>query len=281
VKNKPRVVFLIPAASARRVKDWHVGCAYFKQTLSSVLNSRGDDYCIVAAGHEFPKFQLPQDPRFKFLSLDHPLPSKKDGDHHAAVKDKMTKLAAAWDYAKSAWDPQYVMKLDWDDLISSRLLEWLVSAKNEAGYLIKHGWIWNSQVPYLVQRTEYFDRVCGSCLLIRSDLADQTGPFLTHVEGTNLSAEGHRFAANDHHSLVPGSGIGTLLLNDSHQRYAAQFDYLGQRLAAVPFNAAVCRIGHGNNAGQPFGTETPRMLLGRLRRTRLVTPKLRKEFMLD
>lgn len=281
MKTQPRVVFLIPVPSARRVKDWHVGCAYFKQTLSSILNSRSGDYCIVAAGHEFPKFQLPHDPRFKFVSVDHPLPSQKDGDYAAAVKDKMIKLAAAWYYAKSLWNSQYVMKLDWDDLISSRLVEWLLSAKSEAGYLIKRGWIWRSQVPYLVQRTEYFDRVCGSCLLIRSDLADQTGPFLTHVEGTSLSPEGHRFAANDHYSLVPGSGIGTLLLNDSHQRYAAQFDYLGQRLGTVPFNAAVCRIGHGNNAGQPFGTETARMLLGRVRRTRVVTPKLRREFMLD
>jgi hypothetical protein len=174
-----------------------------------------------------------------------------------------------------------VMKLDWDDLISSRLVEWLVSVKGEAGYLLKHGWIWRSHVPYLVQRTEYFDRVCGSCLIIRSDLADQTGPFLTHVEGTNLTPDGNRFAANDHYSLVPGSGMGTLLLNDSHQRYAAQFHYLGHRLATVPFNAAVCRIGHGNNAGQPFGTETARMLLGRLRRTRLITPRLRNEFMLE
>ena len=267
--------------SAQRVKDWQVGCTSFKQTLSSILNSGADDYCIVAAGHEFPNFQLPQDWRFKFLSLDHPLPSQKDGDYPAAVKDKIIKLAAAWDYAKSARNPQYVMKLDWDDLISSRLVEWLISAPNQAGYLINRGWIWRSQVPYLVQRTEYFDRVCGSCLLIRSDLADQTGPFLTHVEGTSLSPEGHRFAANDHHSLVPGSGIGTLLLNDSHQRYAAQFDYLGQRLATVPFNAAVCRIGHGNNAGQAPRTDSARMLLGRLRRTQLITPKMRNEFMLS
>ena len=281
VKSKPRVVFLIPVPSEQRVKDWRVGCVYFKQTLSSILNSKGDDYCIAAAGHEFPNFQLPQDPRLKFLSLDNPLPSQKEGDYPAAVKDKIVKLAAAWDYAKSAWNPEYVMKLDWDDLISSRLVEWLVSAKNEPGYLIRHGWIWRSQVPYLVQRTEYFDRVCGSCLLIRSDLVEQTGPFLTHVEGTRLSPEAHQFAADDHHSLVPGSAMGTLLLNDSHQRYAAQFDYLGHKLAPVPFNAAVCRIGHGNNAGQPLGTETARMLLGRLRRIRLVTPKLRNEFMLD
>ena len=40
----------------------------------------------------------------------------------AAVKDKMIKLAAAWDYAKCTWNPQYVMKVDWDDLVSSRLV---------------------------------------------------------------------------------------------------------------------------------------------------------------
>src|SRR2546430_7444821 len=52
-----RIAFLIPVPSTQRVKDWHVGCLYFKQTLSSILNSRADDYCIVAAGHEFPNFQ--------------------------------------------------------------------------------------------------------------------------------------------------------------------------------------------------------------------------------
>ena len=236
---------------------------------------------MAVAGHEAPDFQMPQGPRFKFLSLEHPLPSEECGHYCAAVKDKMIKLAAAWEYAKSACDPQYVMKLDWDDLLSSRLVEWLCSVKDEGGYLLKHGWIWRSQIPYLVQRTEYFDRACGSCLIIRSDLADQTGPFLTHVEGVELGPEAHRFAANDHYSLVPGSEIGTLLLNDSHQRYAAQFEYLGHTVATVPFHAAVCRIGHGNNAGQPFGTETARMFLGRLRRTRLVTPRLRNEFMLE
>ena len=281
MNQRPRIAFLIPIPSAQRAKDWRVGCALFRQTLSSILNSTVQDYHVVVAGHQAPDFALPQDPRFKFLSLDHSLPSQKNGDYPAAVKDKMIKLAAAWDYAKSRWKPQYVMKLDWDDLISSRLVEWLISERKEAGYLIKCGWIWRSQVPYFVQRTEYFDRVCGSCLIIRSELADRPGPFLTHVEGTDLGPEGYRFAANDHYSLVPGSGIATLLLNDSHQRYAAQFEYLGQRLATVPFNAAVCRIGHGNNAGQPFGTESGRMFLGRLRRTRLITPSLRKEFMLS
>jgi len=237
--------------------------------------------CVVVAGHEAPDFHLPSDARFKFLCLDHPLPSQEDGYYLAAVKDKLMNLAAAWKYAKSTWNPEYVMKLDWDDLVSSRLVEWLKNARGEAGYLIKHGWIWRSGSRHVIQSTEYFDRVCGSCLIIRSDLADLTGPFLTEVEGAVLDQEGRRFAANDQYSLVPGSGTGTLLLNDNHQRYTAQFAHLGHRLATVPFNAAVCRI-HENNAGggESRATQTVRILVGRIRRTRLVTPRLKKEFML-
>jgi hypothetical protein len=279
--SKPRLAFLIPIASPQRAKDWRLACSLFRQTLASVFNSTHENYCVVVVGHEPPDFELPEHPRFRFLSVDHPLPSLEDGYWFAAVRDKMIKLAAAWNYAKSTWNPQYVMKLDWDDLISSRLVEWLVSMQNEAGYLIKHGWILRSSGRRLIERTEYFDRVCGSCLIIRSEFADEEGPFLTQVEGATLDESDSRFAASDHYSLILGAGTGTLLLNDCHQRYAAQFAYLGQRLATVPFNAAVCRIGHGNNAGILSRTQTARMFLGRIRRTRLITPKLRKEFMLD
>jgi len=259
-----------------------MGCALFKQTLSSIFNSTNPSYCVVVAGHEAPNFELPKNRRFKFLSLDHPLPPLENGYYLAAVKDKLIKLRSAWEYAKSTWEPNYVMKLDWDDLISSRLVDWLVSAKDEAGYLIKHGWILSSNGRRFIQRTEYLDRFCGSCLIIRSDLADRTGPFLTHVEGVRLDDAGYEFVTRDQYSLVPGSRIGTLLLNDSHQRYAAQFAYLGYQLQTVPFSAIVSRRDHRNNAGaEPYRTPTLRMFLGRIRRTRLVTSRLRKQFKLD
>ncbi len=275
------MVFLIAIASPRRVKNWHLACAYFKQTLSAIFNSTDGSYCVVVAGHEPPDFQLPQDPRFKFLSLDHPLPSLEHGRWVAAVKDKMIKLATAWDHAKSTWNPQYVMKLDWDDLVSSRLVEWLVSAEDEAGYRIKYGWVWRSSFPRLIQRTERFDRSSGSCLIIRSDLADKTGPFLHSCDGTEFDEVSQQIEAADPYSLVPGAATGTLLLNDTTNRAEAQFAYLGHRLAIVPFNAAVYRIGHGNSAsGRHHRIQTMRMFLGCIRRTRLVTPSLKKEFML-
>ncbi|PYL25441.1 MAG: hypothetical protein DMF44_02505 [Verrucomicrobia bacterium] len=94
-------------------------------------------------------------------------------------------------------------------------------------------------------------------LLGRSDRT-----ILTEVEGSVLDQAGRRFAADDQYSLVPGSGTGTLLLNDNHQRYAAQFAYLGYRRATVSFKAAVCRIREDNaGGGESRGTQTVRMLL--------------------
>src|SRR5262245_49103219 len=83
--HKPLIAFLIPIASARIVNDWHLACAFLKQTLSSKFNSTSGNYCIVVAGHEPPDFQLPQDPRFEFMSVDHPLPSQQIGYSPAAV----------------------------------------------------------------------------------------------------------------------------------------------------------------------------------------------------
>jgi hypothetical protein len=279
--QRPRIVFLIPIASPRVVKDWQLACAYFKQTLSSIFNSTGGNYCVVVAGHELPDFQLPQDPRLKFLSLDHPLPSQEDGYYLAAVRDKMIKLGAAWNYAKSTWNPQYVMKVDWDDLVSSRLVDWLNTAEDEAGYYIKSGYVWNCGSRYLIQITETFGLVCGTCLIIRSDVADCVGPFWNATNGATVDENTRQIERTDNRSLIPGPGSGTILLNDDHGRAEAQFSYIGYKLGIVPFRAAVYRVQNRASVSQRgFKIPTMRFLLGHIRRTRLINDKLRREFRL-
>ena len=278
----PTVVFLIPIASPQVVKNWSRGCALFQRTLGSIFNSTNGDFRVVVAGHEPPDFPLPQDERFKFLSVNHPVPLPGSTSWVEPVRDKMLKIAAAWDYAKTNWNPRYVMKVDWDDLVSSRLVEWIVRAPDAAGYRVKYGWIWRPTSRGFIQCTEEFDRMCGSCLIIRRDVADMVGPFLHSSDGAKFDPAGQQLEASDRYSLIPGADTGTLLLNDSHSRAEAQFAYLGHALPAVPFRAAIYRIGHGNNAtGNFHRTQTLRMLLGRLRRTRLVTAGLKREFNLE
>lgn len=280
--NDPGVVFLIPFASRKVRANWSTACRYLQQTIRSIRNSASQNYVVVVAANEEPEAEIGFDSKVHFLSVNHPFPS-----HHfprvAGRLDKLAKIDAAWRYAKSTWKPKYVMKLDADDLISSQLVGWLDDNGTEAGYLIRHGWLWRSGATYLIQRTENLDRVCASCLIIRTDMSDLAGPFLTEAEGVELGPAGSSFAMRDHHSLVPGSGTTTLLLNDTHQRYAAQFSYLGHTLPTLPFNAIVYRVSSDSLAsasGDRIRKFNFRIMLGAVRRTRFITHRLRDEFML-
>lgn len=281
IDGRPAVGFLISFASRRTKSRWDMACAHLRQTLKSVQNSTSKSYCVVVAGHEAPDFNIETD-KVCFLSVDHDIPHHEDAVVRGRL-DKLAKIAVAWNYAKSRWNPHYLMKLDADDLISSRLVQWLEDFGREPGYLIRHGWVWRSGTRHVLQFTESLDRVCASCLIVRSDIVEQEGPFLTQVEGTRFNEVSVNFAASDRYSLVPGSGTSTLLLNDSHQRYAAQFAYLGQKLATVPFRAVVYRIGNpdSNSAVLKTGRPTLRMILGTIRRTRLITRQLKREFPLE
>ena len=285
MNDRPTLAFIIPFASRKVKSHWNEACGHLRQTLRSIQNSSSGNYRVIVAGHEPPEFDVSFDSRFHFLSLNHPTPS----DHNyppAFVLDKLTKVAAAWNYANPTWNPKYVMKLDADDLVSSKLVEWLDNADEEAGYLIRHGWVWRSGSRYLLQRTEYFDRTCGSCLIIRNDVADKTGPFLTEWEGVPSDEASSSFATSNEHSAISESRISTLLLNDSFTRFAAaQFAHLGLRLRTIPFSAVIYRTGNSDSIEGGIRltrtqTQTLRMLIGRIRRTRLITKALRKEFML-
>jgi hypothetical protein len=260
---------------------WDEACAHLRQTLNSVQNSTSESYCVVVAGHEAPDFNFKSNARCCFISVNRAIPNHEDPVVRGRL-DKLAKIAAAWEHATAAWNPKYVMKLDADDLISSKLVHWVENFGGEPGYLIKHGWVWRSGARHVFQSTEYLDRVCASCLIVRSDIAEQEGPFLTGAEGARLDEASSSFAATNHYSLVPGSGTSTLLLNDSHQRYAAQFTYLGYKISTVPFKAVVYRTGNpeSNSATLKTGRPTLRMRLGAIRRTKLITNSLRREFAL-
>jgi hypothetical protein len=277
--EKPAVVFLIPIAAPAVVRDWPLACRNFQRTLGSLFNSTNANFRVAVAGHAPPDFPLPADERFKFLTVSHPVPAREQTTWVAPVRDKMLKISAAWEFAKAVWQPRYVMKVDWDDLISARLVDWLDQEPDAAGYRVKYGWIWRPRPRGFIQQSDEFDRMCGTCLIIRSDLADQEGPFLHSSDGAKFDAASQRLEGEDKYSLIPGAATGKLLLNDSHSRAEAQFAYLGHQLQVVPFRAAIYRIGHGNNAtGDYHRVSNLRMLLGRIRRLRPITSHLKREF---
>src|SRR5262249_16622090 len=157
MSEQPSVVFLIPFASREVRSNWPTACTYLRQTLRSIRNSDSENYRVVVAANEEPEPEMGFDSRIYFGSVKESF--QVNLDHRAAHRlDKLAKIDAAWRYAKSQWQPKYVMKLDADDLVSSKLVGWLDDFGREAGYLIKHGWRWHSGSRYLIECTEDFDR---------------------------------------------------------------------------------------------------------------------------
>lgn len=278
MSKRPSLGFIIPFAPKKRKKNWSNACLHLKQTIQSIRNSTNLNFSVVVVSHDDPCFDFGSDERISLLKVDYPLPEHKNSST-APKLDKLHKIHAGWNYLKSHNHPRYVMKLDADDFISCKLVDWVDRFATDPGYLIRHGWIWKSGEKHFIQKTESLDRICGSCLIIRNDIADIEGPFLTEVEGHVLDDESSKFADDNHYSIVPGSGIASLILNDSHQRYEAQFKYLGYHLETLPFHAVVYRDANPDSMG--LGNrhkESIRMKLGKIRRTRMLTNKIKKEY---
>ena len=133
--EEPSVVFLIPFASRQVRPNWSTACKYLEQTIRSIRNSAIQNYRVIVAGNEEPELEKGFDGKVHFLSVNK-FPSHLD--YRAALRlDKLAKIDAGWTHAKSKWKPKYVMKLDADDFISSRLVGWLDDEWNR-------GWLSNS-----------------------------------------------------------------------------------------------------------------------------------------
>ena len=137
--EEPSVVFLIPFGSRQVRANWSTACEYLQQTSvryetrpftiteSSLLVMKSRKL----KKHSIAKFIFCRNNQF-LLHLD---------VRAAQRSDKLAKIGAGWTHAKSKWQPEYVMKLDADDFISSRLVGWLDANGTEAGYLIRYGWL--------------------------------------------------------------------------------------------------------------------------------------------
>jgi hypothetical protein len=129
--EKPSVVSLISFGSRQVRANWSTACKYLQQTIRSIRKSAIHNYRVIVAGDEEPELEKAFDSKVHFLSVNNQFPSYLDV-RAAQRSDKLAKIGAGWTHAKSKWQPEYVMKLDADDFISSRLVGWLDANGTEA-----------------------------------------------------------------------------------------------------------------------------------------------------
>lgn len=239
--------------------------------MLSVLANDNPRLAVLIVGHESPMEHLPTDDRIHFLDCGFTPPAAGVARTPTVIiNDKMCKLRRGWEHASELLPSQFVMSLDADDFVSRRLVGFLAAAQAPA-YRISQGWIWNTGSRSLIEQSNDFDKICGSSVIFRSDVA------------------GLDFNVNKFGSFVPEHILEiadkikfTLLVNEMHGMSSDGLAEHGLAIECVPFRAAIYRIGNPNSYMQRRAVfHSLRFFFGRLRRTRLLTNPLRQEFSIE
>jgi hypothetical protein len=200
------------------------------QTLRSIQNQTDTDYRVVVVAHRVPAFPLPD--RVEVVTVDFPPPAPQNGVHagrDAFVRDKGSKLGLALAVGRR-WEPDHVMIVDADDLLSSRLTEFVHGAPDRDGWFVETGY------KYSVARRTYqvlpqFNRHCGSCHVVRFE----------HYGVPDLDA-----GASQDEVLEAYDDRLTRVIG-RHRDALEAFASRGVRLEPLPFRAAAYSVDGGEN----------------------------------
>lgn len=263
----PLLTFIIPVRHHKNARDWSQLCLKLSETARSISNQTNADWrgVIVAnAGCDLPA--LPSG--FTVVRVDFPPNEKHQRDghsleefHDAVRADKGRRILKGM---LAANDSQYFMAVDDDDLISSRIVEFVRKNDGENGWILDHGYIWTDGGKFLIRKSN-FHKLCGTSIIVRSDLYNLPDS----IENSNLDWTKRWLGS---HIFIED------LLKDS-----------GFPLSRLPFHGAIYRVGHAESHSQSNSiistyfvgsgeTRTPIAFIRNASRLRWITPSIRREF---
>jgi hypothetical protein len=211
-------------------RDYDVVERLLRQTLRSLENQTDDDYRVVVVGHRVPAFALPA--RTEFVTVDFAPPDPENGVHAgrtAFVRDKGTKLGLGLSVARR-WEPDHVMIVDADDLVSSRLTEFVHHAPARDGWVVETGYKY-SATRQTYQVLPRFNRHCGSCHVVRFE----------HYRVPDLDVGASQ------EDILEAYGERLPRVIGRHRDALEAFAEWGVDLEPLPFRAAVYTVDAGEN----------------------------------
>lgn len=242
--------FAISLRSKRTTSDWDRAVALLGRTLESVLNQTTEHIRAVVGCHELPDALTVKDDRVSFEQVDYAPPIYKD----EWVVDKQRKRELAT-ISAHRMGCTYVMPLDADDLVSSRMAEYVLGQQAEYGYLVEKGYEYNFQRDSFSYAPR-LSRVCGSCGVFRWEEADlPSDPW-----------EPGNFAYRDQ-------------VNTQHPNWKRRSEQVNRPLVSFPFPAVAYVVDTGQNISALKGAIGPRRkLIRRLMPSVRNDAALREEF---
>ena len=174
--------FVIPFRSAKTSKNWGETCRLLERTVSSAANQPGQSVRIWVVCHEPPEhIQLPDTAKILEVPFAPPDTSVCNKDMNTMLwhfrTDKGRKALYGLEQVRTQKDA-YVMFLDADDLVSSRLAGFVHSKMGANGWYIHRGYRWDQETPRWLFPRKRFNHECGSSYILKADRA----PFPERVD---------------------------------------------------------------------------------------------------
>jgi hypothetical protein len=245
--------FAIPLKSKMVSQDWPTVGRVLSRTLRSLLNQSNSNCRIFVACHEVPEIPELKESRVEVLQAKFDVPLY----HAEFMIDKHRKrelVAARWRQLGGG----YMMTVDADDLVSNRLVEYVMSQPPRRGFLVTKGYDLN-EASRKINFAPRFYRICGTNCVIRwhpNELPDE--PF---------QRQDVLFRESIRHGNVGTAGF---------------FAQRGEPFVPLPFPAVVYVRSHGDNATDVLHTEGwKRRLIRSVTPGFKVNEQFAREFALD
>jgi hypothetical protein len=175
--------FIIPFRAKSTSNKWEYHCSLLERTLKSVCNQKTSNFKVVLVYSDLPDFAFRHENLiflhfpFQRLTVD----EISDFSSYASKHYDAINAANVMDQGKKTlWGVKmaiesgcnYIMSVDADDLISSRIAGYvnINSLTNEAGWVINKGYVIFEGVPFLVKQPYKMNELNGSTHIVRSNI---------------------------------------------------------------------------------------------------------------
>lgn len=259
------VTFIIPIRHFENIRDHKKHDLNLRQTIASISNQTCSDWsAIIIANHGMKLPALPKGFSVKYVNFD------KNNKH-----DDMTNIEEFRDAVRldkgsriltgmlSSPNSKYFMVVDDDDLINCNIVDYVKKKYGIYGWIISDGYMWDDGTKLLYQKNN-FNKLCGTSLIIRSDLYNLPNSF------------------DEASDLYIKDMLG------SHIRIDSILEKNATPLEKLPFYGAIYRVGHICSHSKNRGIfdffiknrffKKPFVLLKNLVKLRLITKQIKRDF---
>ncbi len=247
--------FVLALKSQAVSQDWQRVSQLFEATLRSAYHQTDANFQIIAVCHEIPELTATYDQRLELIQVDFP-PPPDSTDRQLTMQDKWKKIAVGLVRA-GALNPDFVMIMDADDLVSRHLAHYANTHNAENGWIFTRGY----RHQYGSRWIAVDDRFnCGTNAIVNGRLIR----FPMSVDADEIAK--------------------CVVLTHGHTAIAHRLAELNTPLRPLPFAGAVYVCAHGDNWTDFSGCHSwhgIRYALGQLRRLRPLTRGLRRDFAME